>query len=92
MEALDSTESVKHMNTIKSLKTIRSINDNLSTSMEMQPKVALNSNRKMRNTVIGSMMEDEDFADQSNMIRRKTHVPRLQIQDSLFKKFNTIKE
>ena len=53
MEALDSTESVKHMNTIKSLKTIRSINDNLSTSMEMQPKVALNSNRKMRNTVIG---------------------------------------
>ena len=92
MEALDSTESMRHVNTIKSLKTLRPINDNLSTSMELQPGMALNSNRKMRNTVMGNMIEIEDFAEELKTTRRMTQVPRLQMNDSFFNKFNTIRE
>lgn len=92
MEALDSTESMRHVKTIKSLKTLRPINDNLSTSMELQPGMALNSNRKMRNTVMGNMIEIEDFAEELKTTRRMTQVPRLQMNDSFFNKFNTIRE
>jgi hypothetical protein len=87
----ENEKNIKKINTFKPMLTMRSVHDNLSTSMEIQQKNT--SLRRSRNTVIGSFFEtDENGVEEVKTGRRMTQIPRLSINNSFFDKANTIKD